>query len=163
LANQIKEHWKDNKTKKTKVRNINLGYCFKFTYLFCKKNNNNRHSYKIYDILNSYINNRIDIICYLEYLDYFDKFKYFCFNESQQISFEFFKKPNIYTNNDLEKLKKKPLNYCTRNKEKIVSYYTNLFENEGQTKTDEIIFENLSYDIKENILKKLNTKKRFMD
>jgi len=150
---------KPKEEKKKEVENISFSYYLKIKNLICKKKGYKSDHQKIYDILNSYINRRIDVICYLQYLDKFDKFKSFYFNETQQIAFDHFKKPNISNKKELEKINLKLLDNYSIEKEKIETYYLNSYKNEELTKKDEFIFENLPIELKENILKKVRNEK----
>jgi len=148
---------KSDSTTKTiqKIEKKPFSYFTKIRQVFCNRKQNDNDEYKIFHILTSYINRRTDIICYLKYLDKFDIFKSLYLNETQQIAFDHFRKPDIYNKKVLEKINLKPLNIYSEEKEQIELYYLHAYKNEELTKKDELIFDNLPDKLKENIFKRL--------
>jgi len=90
-------------------------------------------------------------------LDKFDKFKLIYFNENQQSDFDFEEKLKIYNVIQSGKVQIKSFEFNLNVKEKIISYYKNSINNNLITNKDKKFFDNLSYDLKENIFRKIKT------
>ncbi len=116
-----------------------------------------KEKFQIFEYMNSYLKNRMDVFTYLKYLDKFDKFKLIYFNENQQYAFDLEQKSNIDYKFLSGKVENKPFEFNLNVKEKIISYYKNSINNNLITNKDKKIFDNLPSNLKENIYFKIKS------
>ncbi len=102
-----------------------------------------------YNILYLYYINLIQSKRYFEIIKQFDFVKKIILNEEQNNSLLFLKKINLRNNDDKINL------VSTKNNDDIeksvVSYFRNIIRNEGVSKNDYLIFQNLNEEIKDKI------------
>jgi len=124
----------------------------KITFLLCcfSKNRNYLTLLKIrsYNILDLYFINLIQLNRYLSIVKQFDFIKKIILNEVQNNSLLFLKKINLKNKEDRLNI---ILNKNTQIENSVISYFRNIIENECISKTDYLIFNNLSDETKNKI------------
>ena len=101
-----------------------------------------------YNILDLYYINLIQLNRYLSIVKQFDFIKKIILNEVQNNSLLFLKKINLKNKEDRLNI---ILNKNTQIENSVISYFRNIIENECISKTDYLIFNNLSDETKNKI------------
>ncbi len=124
---------------------------FKMRFFFCcykKSNYSNYLKKQSYNILDWYYINLIQSSKYFEISKQFDFLKKLILNEGQNNSLFLLKKINLRKNEDIVNI------INTKNNEienSVISYFRNIISPENASKTDYMIFDNLSMKIKNKI------------
>lgn len=155
IIEQLKQHAKTKVDQSQKNgSNINFGYWFKIKFLFCRNSLKKKdpHREKVFDILNSFLDERLDLISYLKYLNKIDKLKSIYFNQNQELAFDYEHKPSVFNLEEMGIfLRKKMANDDPQIKEFILNYFNNLIKTKSITDLDLKIIEKLPHIILSNI------------
>ena len=133
---------------------------------FCNLDKREKERANIYDFIASFIIDKLDVVTYINNFSRFEKLLLLNFNNIQHLSFDHFKKPNMYNSQELElfdidfnyeSLKKEDDNgekekKKEENKHKLLKYYISKMKEAKLDEVDEKLFEILDFKLKKVIV-----------
>ena len=139
--------------KEEKKDTVHFGFFFYVRYILGLRTEQSKKEFEYLDVIDNYVNDRLDIIQYFKFLNILDKFRWIMLNYEQNISLQYIKPINIANKEEYDMMIK------PQDKMKIgyhiFTYYTKKIQDGTMTEIDEKLYSILDPEIKKMLTAEL--------
>ena len=125
---------------------IDYGFFFYLRYNLGFGTENSKKEFEFLDVMDNYVNQRLDILEYFKFLNILDKFRWIMLNYEQNLSLQFIKPINIASKDEYDLLIKP--NDKMKIGYHIFTYYSKKIQDGTMTEIDEKLFSMLDPEVK---------------
>jgi hypothetical protein len=118
-------------------------------YLYCRRHKNEEETQKqkAFKTAQDFIDNQLDILNFLKYLNIVDAIKFLVFNKNQLLCFNHLKRLNLADEEDLKQIQNKTES-VSREESEIMAYFENIQEKGEITDVDAKLFNMIEKELK---------------